>query len=212
LKRFLVLALFVATPVFAAEPEKSAVKVSFVVFESNANGASEATLGWGSGTVVHSASGKSLVLTNRHVCPHGNGHPFVIVGEKSYAAEWVAADDTVDLALVRVSVALPAVELAESEPLKGTTVRQWGFSLHGPMKAKTGLVVETIEFKTEAGATVKTLVTDIDVEPADSGSGVFDPDGKLVAVAFAAAGPLDGPRSEHCVRLTDIKRFLACHR
>jgi S1-C subfamily serine protease len=212
LKRFLFVALLVAAPVFAAEPDKSAVKVTFVVFEENASGTSEATLGWGSGTVVHSASGKSLVLTNRHVCPNGTGHPFVLVGNKSYRAEWIAADDTVDLALLRVSVELPAVELAASEPVKGTTVRQWGYSLHGPVKAKTGSVLETIQFTTDAGARVNTLVTDIAVEPADSGSGIFDPDGKLVAVTFAAAGPTDGPRREHCVRLTDIKRFLDRYR
>jgi S1-C subfamily serine protease len=211
-KRFLFLALLAATPLSAAEPEKSAVKISYVVFENNAEGVSEATLGWGSGTAVQSSGGKSLILTNRHVCPNASGHPFVLVGTKSYPAEWVAADDVADLALVRVPVELPAVELADVEPEEGTTLRQWGFSLRGPLKAKSGPIVGTIRFRKDDGPKVEALLTGIDVEPADSGAGVFGPDGKLVAVAFAAGRPSDGPLREHCVRLADVKRFLSRHR
>src|SRR5262245_35350730 len=125
MKRFpiIALSLFMSAPLGAADPEKSAVKISYVVFENNNEGVSEATLGWGSGTVVHSAGGKSLVLTNRHVCPNGSGHPFVLVGTKSYPAEWIAADEIADLALVRVPIELPAVELADAEPDEGTTLR-----------------------------------------------------------------------------------------
>ena len=211
-KRCLIAILLAAAPLHAADPQKSAVKISFVVFENNADGVSEATLGWGSGTVVHSSGGKSLILTNRHVCPHGGGHPFVLIGSKSYPAEWVAADATVDLALVRVPVELPAVELGEVEPAEGTTLRQWGYSQRGPIKAKSGPALGTIRFKTDDGPKIESLLTGIDVEQADSGSGVFDPDGRLVAVVYAAGGPVDGPRREHCVRLLDIKRFLGRYR
>jgi len=214
MKRFpiIALSLFMSAPLGAADPEKSAVKISYVVFENNNEGVSEATLGWGSGTVVHSAGGKSLVLTNRHVCPNGSGHPFVLVGTKSYPAEWIAADEIADLALVRVPIELPAVELADAEPDEGTTLRQWGHSLRGPLKAKSGPILGTIRFRTGDGPKVEALLTGIDVEPADSGAGVFGPDGKLVAVAFAAGRPTGGEQREHCVRLADVKRFLSRHR
>ena len=210
--RYMLAALLAAAPVCAADPQKSAVKVSFVVFEDNASGVSEASCGWGSGTVVHSAGGKSLILTNRHVCPHGSGHPFVLIDGRSHRAEWVAADDVADLALVRVPIELPAVELAESEPEDGTTLRQWGFSGRGPMKPKSGPSLGTIQIKDEGGRKLTSLLTGIGVEPADSGAGVFDPDGKLTAVTYAVGGEKGGTQREHCVRLADIKRFLGRHR
>ena len=77
---------------------------------------------------------------------------------------------------------------------------------------KSGSAVGTVHFRTEEGTKVDALITEIAVEPADSGSGVFNPDGRLVAVAFAAGGPVDGPRHEHCVPLAAIKRFLGQHR
>jgi hypothetical protein len=209
--RYILAAMLAAIPVCAAEPEKSAVKISFVVFVDNDSGVSEASCGWGSGTVIHSGDGKSLILTNRHVCPNGNGHPFVLIGGKSHPAEWIAADDVADLALVRVPVELPAVELAASEPEKGTTLRQWGYSGRGPMKPKTGPHLGTIKIKAEDGTTLQSLLTGIGVEPADSGAGVFDPDGKLTAVTYAVGGEKGGTQREHCVRLLDIKRFLSRH-
>jgi S1-C subfamily serine protease len=211
-KHFLIVFLIAAAPLAAAEPEKSAVKISFVTFGESGSGVSEVTCGWGSGTVIQSGGGKSLVLTNRHVCPHGGGHPFVVVGNKTYSAEWIAADPGPDLALIRVPVELPAVELADADPEEGTMLRQWGYSGRGPIKPKSGSALGTVNVRTEDGAKVEALITGIDVEPADSGSGVFNADGRLVAVAFAAGGPVDGPRHEHCVPLAAIKRFLGQHR
>jgi len=211
-KPFLIVFLVAAAPLAAAEPEKSAVKISFVTFGANTEGVSEVTCGWGSGTVIQASGGKSLVLTNRHVCPHGSGHPFVVIGDKTYPAEWIGADPGPDLALIRVPVELPAVELAESDPEEGTTLRQWGYSGRGPIKPKSGSAIGTVNFRTEDGMKIEALLTGIDVEPADSGSGVFNPDGRLVAVAFAAGGPVDGPRREHCVPLAAVKRFLGQYR
>jgi hypothetical protein len=116
-----------AGPVLA-EPEDAAVKVVRTGLRD----------GVGSGTVIHTGKRGSFVLTNWHVAPNGASKFTVYSGGQAYPAQWVAADDRTDLALLRVDARLAAVELADELPAVGTELRQWGCSLGGPRKAKAG--------------------------------------------------------------------------
>src|SRR5687767_11465133 len=121
-----VLALAVPLALQAADPEASAVQVHRVNFEKFAAAPTVVRAGNGSGTVVKSEGGRSWVLTNRHVAPSNGAHFFVLVGDRSYPAEWLAADPGHDLALLVIAAELPAVTLADKAPATGTAVRQFG--------------------------------------------------------------------------------------
>jgi S1-C subfamily serine protease len=182
--------------------------------------------GFGSGTVVHTGKAGSLVLTNWHVAPDPTGRFTVRHGGRTYPAQWVAADDRTDLALLRLDARLPAAELAEDFPEVGTELRQWGCSEGGPPKAKAGrMLAETARAVvwTPFGraTTADTCRVEITPEFGDSGAALVDAADRVVAVVYcgdvATQLRSDGTRvralvaPETCVALADIKRFLARH-
>jgi S1-C subfamily serine protease len=165
--------LFLPAGLSAADPRESAVQVTGPGFS-------------GSGTVVSRSAGRSLVLTNRHVCPAAGPGLAIRHNGKAYPAEWVGADPADDLALLSVAADLPAAELAPGLPPKGTTLRQWGYPKAGPQTAKTGAAVGTGRVvDKQAEAELDVWVTDFAPEAGESGSGLFDPDGRLVGVTYA---------------------------
>lgn len=181
-----------------AGPEESAVRVRHFAGGS---------IGSGSGTVVRSDKGGSLVLTNQHVAPSPGQRIAVEVGDKAYPATWLAADEGIDLAVLRVDAALPAVELADAEPAPGTRLRQWGHPGGGPQKPKAGPAFgfEGSRRVVHGRPAGEVFSVGIRPESGDSGCGVFDPSGKLVAVCWGGGG---SPR-QSCVRLHDIRQFLS---
>jgi S1-C subfamily serine protease len=199
--------LLLAGPLYAG-PEESAVQVYFMQFQKDqGTGRADVVGGWGSGTVIKSEHGKSWVLTNRHVAPGKGGTPFVLKGDVSYPAVWIAADERYDLALVRVDAELPAVALADQEPAEGTLLRQWGYPRGGPVRPKSGKALGWIGYKNDAGAPL--FSAEIAVQPGDSGCLLVNPDGKGVAVCCAGHG--DGRDHELCVPLKGVRGFLTKH-
>jgi S1-C subfamily serine protease len=207
------IALLCVAGAAGAGPEEAAVQV---VRTGSRDGS-------GSGTVIHCGKAGSLVLTNWHVAPDPTSRFAVRHGGRSYPAQWVAADDRTDLALLRVDARLPAAELADESPAVGTELRQWGCSEGGPPKAKAGrLLAETARAVvwTPFGraTTADTCRVDITPQFGDSGAALVDPDGRVVAVIYcgdvATQLQSDGPpvktlvAPETCVGLADIRRFL----
>lgn len=180
-----------------AAPEDSCVKVTRA-----ANGLIDS----GSGTIVKiTDDGRSLVLTNRHVLPVGNGEICVHYRGRAIKAEWLGVDDIGDLALVAVGEKLPAAMLAQAEPEPGTMLRQWGHPGGGPRVAKKGPALGCDGSRVATtGAAI--FWAGFQPEQGDSGAGLFDPDGRLCAVNWG------GNTRECCVPLSLIKRFLDKHK
>jgi S1-C subfamily serine protease len=210
------LALLAAAAPALAGPEDSAVQI---IRKGERDG-------FGSGTVVRTGKAGSLVLTNWHVAPDRSCSLTVLHDGRTYPAQWMGADDRTDLALLRVDVHLPAVELAEQLPPVGTELRQWGFANGGPRKPKAGrLLAETARavVRTPFGrvTTADTCRVDIAPEFGDSGAALVDADGRLVAVVYCGDvgtfAQADGPpikrlvAPETCVSVDDIRRFLSKH-
>lgn len=174
-------------PVSAVDPQLMPVEVVRAPAVSPAEAAVRVFYppsSYGSGTVLASEDGKSLVVTNHHVVPTNIAGVVVIHKEKEYPARLlVTGNDDVDLSLLIVDVKLPAAPLATKLPKLGDKVRHWG-STSGPAEGKV----------TGATASLPTPSLDSTLSsiPGDSGAGVFDTDGKLVAVNWGrTAMPLD---------------------
>jgi S1-C subfamily serine protease len=182
------LALLLAAP---ADPSASCVRVS-------QPGSA------GSGTVVATDGERSLVLTARHVTGTDFGVKLTVAAPdgRTVAGTLVAYDAAADLAAVEVPADLPAAAVAARRPAVGAAVRQWGCTGGGKRAAKAGTF-------TDYGATIQ-------ADGGDSGCGVFDAAGRLVAVTVgktarfdpATGHVLDVPGDAHCVRLADVRRFL----
>lgn len=131
----------------------------------------------GSGTVIASEDGKSLVLTNQHVAAHA-GNVSVNHKGKDFNATLLSTNAGDDLALLLVDVELPAAVMADAEPDVGTEVEQWGYDWRGQGKwiHKTGKYKGVTNFTSEA------IETSIESISGDSGCGIFNKAGQLVAV------------------------------
>lgn len=190
----------------------SAVKVNRMKFQGDRNASSVATGGWGSGTVVESGKGKSLVLTNKHVCPDSDAFYFVLHDRRAFQAAWVGAAENADLALLRIDVELPAVEVAGASPPVGTPVRQWGCTDAGPMRFADG-VTEADDAGRLDWEKRTFLRTTLRSAPGDSGAGLFDKANRLVGVTYG--GPLPGSTGESWamhVPLGSVRAFLDKHK
>lgn len=168
--------------------------------------------GVGSGTPVYSAGGKTLVLTNAHVARQDRTTFAVTVpGAGTYPARRVdgsavrstgpstIAIDGVDLAVVEVDAELGAVQIASTAPAPGESVFQWGYGgTQGAAPwAKAGVVLPN-------PFADPTLTSTINCVPGDSGSGVFDKDGKLVGVSHGTGAGF----SHHAVPLAEVRAFV----
>jgi S1-C subfamily serine protease len=211
--RPLILCLVFAIPAPAAEPTPpaSAVKVNRYKIKGDRRAKSEGVGGWGSGTVVASGKGESLVLTNAHIAPDSNAFYFVIHDEYTFMARWVGASGDADLALLKVDVELPAADLAPSPPAVGSRVSQWGCTAAGPMRFAEG-VTEADDPGRRDWERRTFLQSTIRSSNGDSGCGLFDARGRLVGVTYG--GPLEGhggPSYAMHVGTEVVRGFLSKH-
>lgn len=140
----------------------------------------------GTGTVVACEGGRSLVLTNAHVVPLGSRDITVAHGGKTHPATLVASCQVVqvdartidirgvDLALVSVDANLPAARIADEPPRIGDRLRQWGFGGRTAAQGPTFKAGKVLDPNRLAGSFYS--------QSGDSGSGVFNDAGELVAV------------------------------
>lgn len=172
----------------------------------------------GSGTVVASENGKSLILSCAHVLPDDKGEITVTIGGKAHKAKYIAGSkmvnvmspdgrtfqivDGVDLALVEVDVKLPVAPVGTDAPKKGDVVQHWGFAGGPPFAEngpyhKIGKVIEAEEVMVTA-----------DARPGDSGCGLFNSKGQLIGVVHSRSHNRDEPAG-YAVPLVEVRKFLA---
>jgi S1-C subfamily serine protease len=181
------------TPALVVDPSASEVKI----VRQMGNRLAE-----GSGTVIDSRKGQSLVLTNHHVTPDPGGKISVEHGGYSYPANWVASDRDADLAVLLIGYELPAVALADELPAKGAELRQWGHPGGGPAKPKKGVLLG-LDAPTDPRSAITASYEGV---PGESGCGVFNAEGKLVAVLNSFDGRT---HRASCIPIGRVKTFVA---
>lgn len=158
----------------------------------------------GSGTVIASEGGCSLVLTNRHVAVRlGARGTFTPPGGGSYPVCCVAVDDASDLALLHTPHALPAAPLALRDPPAGAELTQYGHPYAGPCRPRRSRFLGfrglcDTQWGRAAARTVH--ATGLSVE-GESGSGLFH-NGELVAVCWG-----NDYHNQCCVELSNVHRL-----
>lgn len=161
----------------------------------------------GSGTVIAKNDDSYYVLTNKHVVSAMDKRVYVLYKGKRYNAQFVKSHTDVDLTLVLVKfdVDAPVVILAESEPKEGDYVKHYGKATG----FQEGKMIGWTNFATSDGMSMNSKIFSV---PGDSGSGMFNKDGQLVAVHYARKGPVDDPDADdNCaiaVRLSKVKELV----
>jgi S1-C subfamily serine protease len=169
----------------------------------------------GSGTIIASVDGETLVLTAAHVVKTAGTtlvelHRYNLGLERKRAAPGVwprvrkasvaAVDNAADLAIVRITkmAALPYVaRLAdeEDEPSPDTTVISIGIDLGSKLTRWDSRLVETVKFELNDSRTVRPfLITEKIPEHGRSGGGLFVASGDLVGVCIGHSELVKGKR------------------
>lgn len=133
----------------------------------------DGSLSCGSSTAIAA----DLVVTNFHVVRDGVSAA-CRVGE--LAGQVIAAAPDADLALVRVDGHLAAVAPLGDDPRPGQSVTTYGYS-GGPLRAKPGQVLDVDRARSSSGQ-VGFVRSTCPTSSGDSGGGVWDDSGRLVAV------------------------------
>jgi S1-C subfamily serine protease len=184
----------------------------------------------GSGTIIASVDGQTLVLTASHVLK-GDG-PIVVelhrynVGMERYpaaAGAWprkvgaslAAADRAADVAILRIEqvVALPYVaRLAsqEQEPAADSVVTSVGIDLGVKLMSWTSLLVDTLWFELNDSQHERAFfITAKAPEHGRSGGGLFLSTGELVGVCVGHAELVPGQRMGIFASRDSIQQLLA---
>lgn len=126
----------------------------------------------GGGVVVWTDGKRSVVATAKHVVPDPGTGVRVTAGGKTYPARLLAAAANVDLSLLAVDAPLPAAAVGPN-PGAGAAATLRGYTT-GAAGVTTAGVREVDGFPYGVGAYASA--------PGDSGSGLFDRQGRLVGV------------------------------
>jgi putative serine protease PepD len=138
--------------------------------------------GSGSGWVASSNAGKSTLVTNFHVVSDGwvSGNRSVKVrrGDTTYDGTIIDVAEANDLALIRVSHALPTLAVSGQRPKVGDTVLALGSPLGLGGTVTSGIVsaFRTID-------AVSYMQFSAPISPGNSGGPIIDDSGKVVGVA-----------------------------
>lgn len=154
----------------------------------------------GSGAVIYSADGRSVVLTAAHVLDHAAGDLTVRAGGTTYPAVLIASDRAADLAALLVYADLPALTLASSEPQNGDSVSMVGM---------TSLVSRGVIARREVlnGHENYVYATSEDSDGGDSGAPVLFK-GQVCGVHLGKIGVERGA-APRAAALTPVRTFLS---
>lgn len=167
-----ILALAGAAIAYGGTPEAASVFV-------RVHGAS------GSGVVV----GPDLIATNGHVIGWRMDTAATVtahVDGRTYRATVVALDPDADVALLHAHGArLDPVTLADTPP-EGAEVHLLGYGRRGVLARGAGRILRRVfSYRTPRGQ-VPVVLCHLASEPGDSGGGIFDADGRMVALNWGA--------------------------
>jgi len=185
----------------------------------------------GTGTVIASAEGETLILTASHVVDDPG--PLTVdlnrfnlglervrdraAFPRSLKATIAARDPAADLAIlvVRGQLALPYVARiarGEAPPATGSAVTSIGFDLGSKLIGMTTTVraVERLDLG-KGGGERSFVVTENPPEHGRSGGGLFREDGALVGVCVARAEFDKGPVKGVFTTLANVKALLRAH-
>lgn len=143
----------------------------------------------GSGFAVSS----DRLVTNRHVVAGATTLQVSTYDGQDLLVETAGTAVVADLAIVETRSPLPAaVQLAEDDPETGDPIEIIGYPGGGRLTSTTGAVLGYQEDRLDAN-TDEVIVTDAPAERGSSGSPMYDEEGRVVGVVYAASS--DGARS-----------------
>lgn len=167
---------------------ESVVSITVKTFNEEYTGGSaytETVLGHGTGVIVRE---NGYILTCHHVIDGADAIYVTLNHKTEHKAELVGCDEKFDLAVIRVDMEeLPAAEIGDSDTSKtgegvviiGNPLGEFGSSV------SAGVLSAPTRELTIAGVPLRLMQTDAAVNPGNSGGGMFNMQGELIAMVNA---------------------------
>lgn len=149
------------------------------------------TQGAGSGVII---SKDGYIMTNNHVIEGASKIKVTTADEKEYEAELIGADETNDVAVLKVDASdLTPATYGDSDQLE---VGDLAVAIGNPLGELGGTVTAGIVSATDRelaidGKTLHLLQTDSSINPGNSGGGLFNGDGQLIGLVVAKSSGSD---------------------
>lgn len=153
------------------------------------------------------AISEKVVVTNAHVVSHRHQDGITLTGSDGsrYTAKTVGISSGRDLALLAIhqEASLPYVLVAEPSP--GDSISMYGFGSSARLCTAKGRVTSIGQER--HGNNTATLLTTVPARNGDSGGGVFNEAGQLVAVIWGS----DFGESSHCTPAHYLNELVTVH-
>lgn len=157
-----------------------------------------------------------LIVTNCHVVEWRHRDDLVVTshadGSRRKAAT-IALDAEADVALVHVPGAAYDPAAVAPTPAEGSEVHLLGWGRRGVLARGAGRILRRVMGHRTPRGQVPVMLCHLASEPGDSGGGIFDASGHLVALnwgAITATGQSLSTPSEYITRLVEDYRQHAC--
>ena len=173
------------------------VQSFFGQFERNGHGQTQLqeTSSSGSGVIIYSSDSELYMVTNYHVVENATTLSVTFVDDQTYQAEICGYDETMDIALLKVSMSdlsadtlsqISVVSVGDSDELVvGQQVVAIGNALGYGQSVTTGIVSalnRSVSTQTDFASYIQ---TDAAINPGNSGGALFNMNGELVGINTA---------------------------
>lgn len=143
-----------------------------------------AQVGTGSGVII---SPTGYIVTNNHVIDNASEISITLNNNKSYMAEVVGADETTDIALLKIEAEkdLPFLAFGDSDDAK---IGEWVLAVGNPFNLNSTVTAGIISAKSRdlSGQYTQSFIqTDAAVNPGNSGGALVNISGDLVGINTA---------------------------
>jgi Do/DeqQ family serine protease len=143
-----------------------------------------AQVGTGSGVII---SPTGYIVTNYHVIRDANEISITLNNNKTFNAELVGADETTDIALIKIETDedLPFLAFGDSDNAK---IGEWVLAVGNPFNLNSTVTAGIISAKSRdlSGQNIQSFIqTDAAVNPGNSGGALVNTNGDLIGINTA---------------------------
>lgn len=176
------------------------------------------TTSCGSGVIVYSSDSALYMVTNYHVVEGATTLSVTFVDDQTYEAELCGYDETMDIALLKVSMddlssdtlsQISVVSVGDSDELVvGEQVVAIGNALGYGQSVTTG-IVSALDRAVSTGTGSSTYIqTDAAINPGNSGGALFNMDGELVGINTAKVSSTDVEGMGYAIPISQVLELI----
>jgi S1-C subfamily serine protease len=156
--------------------------VSYLEEES---GSSQGLVGSGTGFLV---TAEGHLITNHHVVESCNSLTFQLIGNAEYNASLLSANESADLALLKIETnTIPTMLTGNTSLNLGNEVIVFGFPLRGDLSSQGNLTTGIVSGLSGLQDNLNHFQISAQIQPGNSGGPVFNINGEIVGVVVSRA-------------------------